>query len=222
MVITIDGPAGTGKSSVAQRVAERLGFDFLDTGAMYRAVGLAALQRGVSTENEIAVAKIAEACRLSFNWGQRPPAVLLDGEDVSHLIRGSAATRAASVVAQFPAVRPVLVRQQQHMGREHGQLVTEGRDQGTVVFPWAPVKIYLDATPEERARRRAMQLRARGESPIEEEILREILERDRRDAGRSVGPLAVPSGAIVIDTTNLAQEEVIELIVMHAKRSLVA
>jgi CMP/dCMP kinase len=222
VVITIDGPAGTGKSSVAQHVAERIGFDFLDTGAMYRAVGLAALRRGVNPENESAVAEIAEACRISFNWSKRPPAVLLDGEDVAHLIRGSEATRAASVVAQFPAVRAVLVREQQRMGREHGQLVTEGRDQGTVVFPWAPVKIYLDATPEERARRRAAQLRNRGESPIEQEILREILERDRRDAGRSVGPLAVPSGAIMIDTTNLTQEQVIEQIVTHAKRSLVA
>lgn len=222
MVITIDGPAGTGKSSVAQRVAERLGFDFLDTGAMYRAVGLAALRRAVNPSDEIAVAQVAGACSISFNWGQHPPAVLLDGEDVAHLVRGSDATRAASVVAQFPAVRAVLVREQQRMGREHGQLVTEGRDQGTVVFPWAALKIYLDATPEERARRRAVQLRSRGESPDQEEILREIVERDRRDASRSVGPLAVPQGAIVIDTTALTQEQVIEQIVTHAKRSLVA
>ncbi len=189
---------------------------------MYRAVGLAALRRGVSLEDAAAVALVAEGCRISFNWGQRPPVVLLDGEDVAHLIRGSDATRAASVVAQFPAVRAVLVREQQRMGREHGQLVTEGRDQGTVVFPRAPLKIYLDATPEERARRRVAQLRGRGESPNHEEILREILERDRRDAGRSVGPLAVPQGAIVIDTTTLTQEQVIEQIVAHAKRSLVA
>jgi cytidylate kinase len=189
---------------------------------MYRAVGLAALRRGVNPSNEPAVAEVAEGSRISFNWNQRPPSVLLEGEDVSSLIRGSDATRAASVVAQFPAVRAVLVREQQRIGREHGQLVTEGRDQGAVVFPWAPVKIYLDATPQERARRRVAQLRARGETPVQEEILREILERDRRDTGRSVGPLAIPTGAIVIDTTSLTQEQVIDQIVTHAKRSLVA
>ena len=222
MVITIDGPAGTGKSTVSQLVAEKLGFDFLDTGAMYRAIALAVLRQNADLQDAKAIAAIARDVRIAFDWTQRPPQILLNGEAVAHLIRGSETTRAASMVAQVAAVREALVREQQRIGREHGQLVTEGRDQGTIVFPDAALKIYLDASPQERARRRVGQLRARGEPANQQEILGEILERDARDAGRSVGPLSVPAGAVIIDTTNLSQAQVVEQIVQHARGSLVA
>src|SRR2546421_8503471 len=151
MVITIDGPAGTGKSTVALAVAERLGFDFLDTGAMYRAVGLAALRREANLEDARELAFVARHAKITFDWTKHPPGVLLNGEPVGHLLRGSDATRAASYVAVVPAIREMLVQQQRQIGQERGNIVTEGRDQGTVVFPDAKLKIYLDAAPQERA-----------------------------------------------------------------------
>src|SRR5205814_10171261 len=154
MVITIDGPAGTGKSTVALAFTERLGFDVLDTGAMYRAVGLAALRREVNLEDARELTFVARHAKITFDWAKHPPGVLLNDEPVGHLLRGSDATRAASYVAVVPAVRAQLVEQQQKIGRERPNLVTEGRDQGTVVFPNAQLKFYLDATPHERARRR--------------------------------------------------------------------
>ena len=157
---------------------------------MYRAVGLAVLRAGVVLEDIGAVAEVAHRSTVSFDWSQRPPIVLLDGVPVAQLLRGPETTRAASLVAVVPDVREVLVREQQRIG-ERPNLVTEGRDQGTVVFPQAELKFFLDATPEERARRCAGQLKASGEADYDE-ILREIIIRDRRDAGRAVGPLAVP------------------------------
>src|SRR5947207_778502 len=171
MVITIDGPAGTGKSTVALALAERLGFDFLDTGAMYRAVGLESLRREANLQDSRELAYIARHVKIDFDWSKHPPGVFLNGESVGHLLRGSEATRAASYVAVVPAIREMLVAQQQRIGRERQQLVTEGRDQGTVVFPQAQFKFYLDATPQERARRRAAQLRARGEIVDYNELL---------------------------------------------------
>src|SRR4029079_18320460 len=163
MVITIDGPAGTGKSTVAMALAERLGFDFLDTGAMYRAVGLEALRRNANLEDARELAFVAKHAKIDFDWAKHPPTVVLNGDSVGHLLRGGEATRAASYIAVVPAIREMLVSQQQRIGRERKNLVTEGRDQGTIVFPDAEAKFYLDASPQERARRRATQLRARGE-----------------------------------------------------------
>jgi cytidylate kinase len=220
MVITIDGPAGTGKSTVAQLVAQRLRFDFLDTGAMYRAIGLSAIRRQVAMDNARALEFEARHARIEFDFSVHPPAVTLNGEPVGHLLRGGEVTRAASYVAVVPAIREMLVHQQQAIGRERKKLVTEGRDQGTVVFPQAELKIYLDATPAERARRRVAQLRARGEIVDYHEILNGIVSRDTRDSSRSVGPLAVPTDAQVIDTTNLAQQEVVEHIVREAESRL--
>jgi len=213
MVITIDGPAGTGKSTVAQTVAQQLGFDFLDTGAMYRALGLAALRRNTPLEDMRELAFVARHSRIEFDWSRYPPTVMLNGESVGHLLRGSDATRAASYVAIVPAIRDQLVEQQRQIGRERSNLVTEGRDQGSVVFPDADFKFYLDATPVERARRRVAQLRSRGEVVDAARVLEEIVVRDRRDASRCVGPLAVPEDARVIDTTELAQDQVVERIV---------
>ena len=202
---------------MARKVAERLGFDFLDTGAMYRTIALEVLRRKVDLKYAREVAFVAKHCRIEFDWKKRPPAVLLNGEPVSHLLRGYEVTSAASHVAALPAVRERMVHEQQRIGAEHGNLVTEGRDQGTVVFPDAALKVYLDATAQERARRRVAQLRARGEMVNSEDVLREIIERDKRDSSRSVGPLAVPAGAEVIDTTHLKEEEVVERIVGAAR-----
>ena len=219
MIITIDGPAGTGKSSVARIVAEQLGFDFLDTGAMYRAVGLEALRRNANLDDPRELAFIAKHCRITFDFSQSPPIVMNNGEQVGHLLRGSDATRAASYVAVVPAIREILVEQQQAIGREHQNLVTEGRDQGTVVFPNAELKFYLDASPQERARRRVKQLRDRGEIVDYNEILSEIVTRDQRDSSRKVGPLAVPREAQVIDTTLMSQDQVIGRIVAMARKT---
>lgn len=213
MIVTIDGPAGTGKSTVSRAVAQRLGFDFLDTGAMYRAIGLEAVRRQTDLTNQRELAHIAQRCRLDFDWKQNPPAVLLNGEVVTHMLRSSEATRAASFVATVPAIRQRLVEQQREIGKGHGGLVTEGRDQGSVVFPQARFKFYLDANPAERARRRAKQLRDRGEIVDERAIYEEMLERDRRDTRRAVAPLIVPDDAIRIDTSAMTQEQVIDQIV---------
>lgn len=218
MVITIDGPAGTGKSSVALALAERLGFDFLDTGAMYRALGLEALRRSANLEEPRELTYIARHVRIDFDWSKHPPGVVLNGDSVGHLLRGGEATRAASYVAVVPAIREMLVAQQQRIGSDRENLVTEGRDQGTVVFPSAEFKFYLDATPQERARRRAAQLRARGEIVDINEILGQIVARDTRDKSRAVGPLSVPPDAEVIDTTKLSQDQVVDHMVARVRQ----
>src|SRR4051812_23856868 len=195
MIITIDGPAGTGKSSVAHAVAERLRFDFLDTGAMYRAIGLLALRRRADLADGRELAYLAKHARVEFDWSKHPPGVLLNGEPVGHLLRGGEATKAASHVAVVPAIREVMVAEQQRIGRQQPNLVTEGRDQGTVVFPDAELKFYLDATPQERARRRVAQLRHRGGIVDYQEILNGIMGRGTRDATPSGGAPGVPPGA---------------------------
>jgi len=215
MIITIDGPAGTGKSTVSRAVAERLNFDFLDTGAMYRAIGLAAVRRQADLTDGRELSFIAKHCRIEFDWSQQPPALLLNAEPVSHLLRGAEVTSAASHVAVVPAIRHQLVAEQQRLGRSRSNLVTEGRDQGSVVFPDAQLKFYLDATPQERARRRVNQLRSRGDFVDFHEILNDIISRDHRDSTRSTGPLSVPQGAIKIDTTPLTEQQVIDLIISH-------
>lgn len=217
MVITIDGPAGTGKSSVALAVAQRLGFAFLDTGAMYRAVGLAAIRRNSNLEDQRELTFIAKHAKIEFDWSRHPPGVLLNGEPVGHMLRGSDATGAASYVAVVPAIREMLVQQQREIGKKIGNLVTEGRDQGSVVFPDAEFKFYLDANPEERARRRVHQLRARGEIVDYSEILNQIVARDHRDASRTVGPLSIPSDALVIDTTQMTQDQVVDAMVSQVR-----
>lgn len=216
MIITIDGPAGTGKSTVAQSVADQLRFDFLDTGAMYRAIGFEALRRNAKLDDARELAFIAEHCRIEFDYSTKPPGVLLNGQPVGHLLRGKDATAAASFVALVPGIREQLVRQQQAIGHSRPNLVTEGRDQGSVVFPNAELKFFLDATPQERAKRRAIQLRARGEIVEYNEILKDIIARDERDRNRPVGPLRAPADAAIIDTTTLTQSQVIDLIVSRA------
>jgi cytidylate kinase len=195
MVIAIDGPAGAGKSSVARAVAQRLGFTYLDTGAMYRAVALAAAERGQEP------AAVAEA--IDLDVGDR---VLLDGRDVTEAIRTPEVSRGASKVAEDPGVRAALVRKQQEIMRE-GDWVAEGRDIALVVAPDAEVKVFLTASAEERARRRAAQ---RGGKP--EQVLREQQERDRRDASGARSVLEPAPDAVPVDTTGLSLDEVVDQI----------
>ena len=218
MIITIDGPAGTGKSTVARAVAEKLGFDFLDTGAMYRAIGLEAVRRRANLEDQREQAFIARRIRVEFDWAKRPPTVLLNGEPVGHLVRGGEATRAASYVATVPAIREIMVRQQQQIGRERPDLVTEGRDQGSVVFADSPCKFFLTAGVQTRAARRLAELTGRGMHATLEQVIEDIEIRDHRDATREVGPLLRPDDAIVVETDGLSPEQVIDRLEAEVRR----
>ncbi|MEZ6068182.1 MAG: (d)CMP kinase [Planctomycetaceae bacterium] len=204
MIITIDGPAGTGKSTAARSLAERLGFAYLDTGAMYRAVGLACLRRGVSPDDEAACGLLMRTVSISVD-GQR---TWLDGEDVSEEIRSLEVTSAASEVAKNGGVRAALVDLQRSIALT-GDYVCEGRDQGTVAFPDAEIKFYVSATPEVRAERRRQELLTKGADVPGEELLRQITERDQRDQERAVSPLRPADDAIEIDTTDLDSEAVL-------------
>lgn len=210
VIITIDGPAGTGKSSVASALAARLGLDMLDTGAMYRALTLHALSLRVPLTQQEAVDTATHACVVDMDFAAHPPRVLLDGRDVSDAIRSEAVTEGVSHVAASPVVRERMVLAQRRIATAHPWLVTEGRDQGSVVFPHAPVRIYLDARPEVRARRRTEQLEAHGVACSEAATLAAILRRDALDSSREAGPLRCPDGAKVLDTSDLSQDEVVD------------
>lgn len=212
MIVTIDGPAGTGKSTAARGLAQRLGFDFLDTGAMYRVVAWACLQRGVDPQDAAQAAAVSAATRIEFRNGR----TLADGVDVTEAIRSAAVTRAASLVAQIPAVRARLVEQQRRLaaGRD---IVCEGRDQGTVAFPDAECKFFLTADPGERALRRQRELAAKGVHVTLNELLAEQAARDERDANRMVAPLRPADNALVIDTTSLDVDGVIDLLERHVR-----
>ena len=210
MVIAIDGPAASGKGTIAEAVARVLGFHYLDSGALYRLVALKALRSGTAFEDGPALARLAQALDVRFGDG----ALLLDGVDATAGIREEAVSAGASQVAVHGAVRQALIDRQRAFRRPPG-LVADGRDMGTVVFPDARIKAFVTATAEERARRRHKQLIAKGISITMESLLRDIRERDARDAGRAVAPLAPASDAVLLDTTNLtidaAVERVLEL-----------
>lgn len=211
-IVTIDGPSGVGKSTVSRRLAAQLGYTYLDTGAMYRAVALKCKKSNVDEQDESAVSEILAHLDLELlpaRSERDDVRVILDNEDVSDRIRTEEISMLASAVSALPAVRRSLTAMQQKYGSS-GRIVAEGRDTGTVVFPTAAWKFFLDAAPEERARRRIKQLRKRGVVVDEEEILRQILKRDRDDSERTIAPLKAAPDAVVIDSTRLKPEEVIE------------
>jgi cytidylate kinase len=214
MIVTIDGPAGAGKSSAARALAKRLGFEFLDTGATYRAVALAALRAGIDLRDQDALAKLLGGLRLEMPPGGK---VLLNGEEVTALIRSQEVSEGSSVVAASPVVRPWLVRLQRAIAAGRN-MVSEGRDQGTVVFPDAACKFFLVADPTERARRRQRDLAARGENADLQEILRAQEVRDRRDAARDLGPMVPAADAILLDSTPLTLEQVVDRMEREVRR----
>ena len=203
MIVTIDGPAGTGKSTVAKTLASRLGFEFLNPGAMYRAVAYACLQREIDLADVEAVGQVAPTLEIAFTKSR----LILDGHDVTEAIHGQEVTLGASVVAANPLVRGCLVALQQAAARGTS-LVTEGRDQGTVVFPEAECKFFLTASPVERAKRRQLELQAKGEVLPLEDLLSQQALRDERDQTRACSPLQPAEDAILIDTTAMSLEEV--------------
>jgi cytidylate kinase len=223
LTISIDGPAGSGKSSVARRVAALLGYSYLDSGAMYRALALKALERKVALGDEARLETLAKETHIEL----KPPTpdleaagaknrVFLDGREVTHDIRTAEVAQAASQLATIAAVRRVLVAEQQRAGAGGG-VVMEGRDIGTVVFPNAELKIFLDASPEVRAERRWKEHQEKGERLTLDEVLDEVRERDRRDRQRKVSPLVRAADAVLVDNTAMGIEETARLIVMLAR-----
>ncbi len=216
MIITIDGPAGSGKSAAALKIAGQLGYPHLDTGAMYRAVALDLYEQGLLDLPE----EIANRCRLlslDFDWSQPNAPILLNGKNVAEAIRTPHITAITWQAADNPWVREELVKRQRIIGAKcveiRGGMVTEGRDQGTIVFPKADFKFYLDAHPEVRAQRRISQLADKGISADIHDVLEQIVRRDMRDQGRAHGPLARPADAIILDTTDVSLDDVVEKMV---------
>ena len=206
-MVAIDGPAGAGKSAVARRLAKRLGFTYIDTGAMYRAVALWALRQGVAPTDTHRLEQLALAAEISLEPGR----ILLNGEDVSEAIRTQEAANGASQVSTIHGVRQAMVAKQRAIG-QRTSVVMEGRDIGTVVFPGAEVKIYLDADPEERIRRRLRDIRLAGGTISEAQLAAQIGERDQRDRTRADAPLMQAPDAVYFDSTALTLDEVEEAI----------
>jgi CMP/dCMP kinase len=214
IVITIDGPAGTGKSSVARTLAARLGLDFLDTGAMYRAAAAIVLDQNIPLREEARVVETVREADIHFDWHADPPRILAWDKPIDRRIREPDVTAIVSRVASIRELRRLMVAKQRQIAEEHRRLVTEGRDQGSAVFSTAPVKFYLDAAPRVRPRRRADQIREtlgdRGGTLNEERLLRDIMDRDASDSSRDVGPLVCADDAIRVDTTNLTFDQVVD------------
>ncbi len=215
MIITIDGPAGAGKSTVARMLADRLGFEFLDTGAMYRAVAWACVDRRIDLNDADAVSETVAEISIQFESER----IVCNGRDVTTEIRSAEASHAASIVAAVPAVRLEMVRLQRESAAGH-DYVTEGRDQGSEVFPDSECKFFLTADPKERAARRLLELQSRGQSGSMEEVLAQIIDRDERDRSRDIGPLIKADDAIEVDTSRKAIEQVVEYLEQTSRERL--
>ncbi|OGX06045.1 MAG: cytidylate kinase [Omnitrophica WOR_2 bacterium GWA2_47_8] len=213
-VITIDGPAGAGKSTVAKALAKRLNYAYLDTGAMYRALTLKALRQKVKLDDESALVQLAAKTAIDLQTQDGKLKVFLDGEDVSEEIRSLEVTNNTFYIARAPKIREIMVNWQRIIG-EKSNVVVEGRDTGTVVFPKAPHKFYLDANFEERVERRVKELRQAGKDVEAEKLKKELAERDNKDLTRTVGPLKKADDAIFIDSTSSTVEEVAEKILKY-------
>jgi cytidylate kinase len=218
VIITIDGPAGSGKSTTARKLAARLGIPYLDTGAMYRVVTLAALEDGVDLDDDAALAALAARDEYRLDLGPTHIRVTLRGRDVTEEIRSMRVNDHTRFIAASPGVRRVLIARQREIGARLGSMVTEGRDQGTAAFPDADAKFFLDATLEKRAERRLYDLHADGEEVTYEQVLANLAERDRTDSQRPVAPLTMPPGAIHIDTSHLSIAEVLDAIIAQLRQ----
>lgn len=219
-VLTIDGPSGSGKGTISRAVADRLGWNYLDSGAIYRAVGLAAAWESIDLSDPDAVAACASRTEIRFeNDESGEPRVIVNGKDATHQLRMETAGAAASAIAAHPPVRAALV-DLQHRFRQIPGLVADGRDMGTVIFPDAPYKVFLTASAEERAKRRHKQLKEKGVSVNLDSLLHEIAARDERDAGRAVAPLKPANDAVILDSTGMPITEVIERVLAVLPSSL--
>lgn len=214
--IAIDGPAGAGKSTVAKRVAAELGYLYIDTGAMYRAVALAALRRGIAVDDAAGLSRLAESIKIELKSGPERDLVYLDGEDVSEAIREPQVGNAASPVSAVPGVRLALVAQQQRLGAQ-GRVVMDGRDIGTKVLPAADCKIFLTASLAERARRRTLELAQKGQQVEEAAVRADIAARDQRDSSRAHSPLAQAADAVLVDSSELSIDQVVAHILTLAR-----
>lgn len=208
MIVAIDGPAGAGKSTIARVLAEKLGFQLVDTGAMYRAVAYEAAASGVDLHDADRVAEIARGLRFEFKFEDGENVIYCNTRALNQEIRSAEVSRNASVISAHPAVRRELVDQQRQVGRERSS-VLEGRDIGTVVFPDAELKVFITAAPPVRAKRRVEQMREGGQTVDEAEVLRDIVERDRRDSEREIAPLKQAEDAIGIDSTEASVDEIV-------------
>ena len=214
MIVAIDGPSGAGKSTLAKSIAKELGFTYLDTGAMYRALALKAIQQGLDLTDEEKVAALARATDIDLVERNGAAAVLLDGADVAGLIRTPEVSQMASKISALKVVRKRLLELQRALG-ERGNVVAEGRDIGTVIFPRAEVKVYLDASVEERARRRCEELHRAGREVTLQDTRQEMEERDKRDSERDLAPLRKAEDALVIDSSSLSADAVRERVMIE-------
>ncbi|WP_159651679.1 (d)CMP kinase [Vibrio atypicus] len=220
-VVTVDGPSGAGKGTLCMLISKQLGFHLLDSGAIYRVLALAAIHHGVDLESEDALVPLATHLDVQFVAEGELVKVILEGEDVSGELRKEETGMAASKVAALPRVREALLRRQRAFAEGVG-LVADGRDMGTVVFPQAEVKIFLDASAEERATRRLKQLQGKGLDVKFDDLLREIQERDDRDRNRPVAPLRPAEDALLLDSTTMSIDEVVEKALQYIESKLVA
>jgi cytidylate kinase len=221
LIIAIDGPVSSGKSTIGRLLAKRLGYLYIDTGAMYRAVTWKALSAGVSLKDADGLTGLAERSRITLEGEPERLRVLIDGHEVTTEIRSPEISEATSVISTIPGVRQALVAEQQRLGRAGG-VVLEGRDIGTAVFPNADVKFYLDAGVEVRARRRFEELAAKGSRVTFEEILRQTIERDQRDEEREASPLRQAEDAVYLDSSDLTVEQVVAMMLAVVRRNVEA